>query len=194
MVISDDRKFIFVHIPKTAGSSLARALRPEGNPLHPLCLPGTQHETLNAFRSRVGEEALEGYRIFTVVRDPLQRLISHYRYLKSNPSVFPEMREVDSLDEYVAAIERGDMTVIRKTVRILAQHMFVTLENGDPPVEIFRYEDMDAQFSSIFAYLGLKVRPLPKVNVSTAERPSVSEKARQFARSFYAKDYELFGY
>lgn len=64
---------IFVHIPKTAGISVATALFGE--------LPG--HRDAYEYRLIYGKKTFERYFKFTFVRNPWSRLLSAYNYLKS---------------------------------------------------------------------------------------------------------------
>jgi hypothetical protein len=98
MIVSNSRKFIFVHINKTAGTSITEALAPHlawndvvlG--LTPIGLALHQpfherfglykHSTAREIRAVVGESVWREYRSFAVVRDPVDRARSLYGYLK----------------------------------------------------------------------------------------------------------------
>lgn len=88
MVISDSHSFLFIHIPKTAGKSIAAALAPEGERKHALCLKGKKHESVEDFVKRNGRGVFQRYYSFCVVRHPFDRFMSHYAYLKMNPQDF----------------------------------------------------------------------------------------------------------
>lgn len=90
MVINVSRRFIFVHIPKAAGTSLAAALSClDGN--HAGWLARTKHETLADFMAalpvrltdRDREQGLDprSYALCGFVRNPWDRLTSLYRYM-----------------------------------------------------------------------------------------------------------------
>lgn len=83
MIISDEKKFVFLHIPKTAGSSLRKILTPYASEYpvtyrrilgHPYHI--TQTEIVNCYADKDFSDYLE----FFVVREPLQRLISIYNH------------------------------------------------------------------------------------------------------------------
>src|SRR5262245_57779433 len=91
MVINDQYRFIFVHIPKTAGTSMMAALASlPGN--NRQWLARTKHETLAEFHAgwrqrqswwgRLRSQSPNGYRTFAFVRNPWARMSSYYRYLK----------------------------------------------------------------------------------------------------------------
>jgi hypothetical protein len=64
-VISDDPRFLFVHIPKTAGKSIAYALN---RSKHPYCLNGTKHEGVESFVARVSEDVFRSFNSFNTTR------------------------------------------------------------------------------------------------------------------------------
>lgn len=194
MVISDSPQFIFVHIPKTAGKSVAQGLQPEGSPKHPLCRSDTKHETMIALLKRVGQATTAPYKTFAVIRNPLDRFVSHYRYLKSNPSRFPELSAINNLDAYADAIQAGRQDVIRRPERVMPQHEWVYSDDTLLAQQLFRFEDLPDAFAEICNFLGIPRRTLPRCNVSTAPAPHVSRAVRQFVARRYARDYELFGY
>lgn len=95
MVINDSRKVIFIHIPKCGGVSVERSIhkalggpdvinyrnliflppKPEINS-GPLGL----HSTMKDYKRYFGNE-LSNFYIFSIVRNPWRRLVSHYEYL-----------------------------------------------------------------------------------------------------------------
>lgn|GEM_PF-1297254 len=100
MIISHRHKFIFIHIPKTAGEAVSDALTPILGPedlvlktppdiwLRSFTQP--QHRNLDGLskhtrsrkvRSRIGTQMWNDYFTFAFVREPIARMLSWYRYL-----------------------------------------------------------------------------------------------------------------
>ena len=71
MILNHSRKFAYVHIQKTAGTSITSVLR---------AMPGTVTTLPHDFISSV--EVPEGYFRFTFVRNPWDRLVSWYNMLQ----------------------------------------------------------------------------------------------------------------
>ena len=90
MIISYSRQFVFLHIHKTAGESIAATLRPVLAP-DDLMLRGTEtmsangtqlnkHSTAGEVRSVLPSEDWDRYFTFGFVRHPIDRTVSLYRW------------------------------------------------------------------------------------------------------------------
>ena len=70
--------FIFIHINKTGGTSIADVIG----------LPKKRHLNVKDVISIVGEEEFNKAIVFTVVRNPWDKVVSHYKYrMKNNKSI-----------------------------------------------------------------------------------------------------------
>ena len=116
MVINDNYKFIFVHVPKVAGSSLTHVLRslPGDNRF---LLAKTKHETLQEFysmhecrfsgKSQELSKEVSSYFRFGFVRNPWSRMYSLYRYLdESRPR--KEIDTIKSFKNFLVLSEAGE--------------------------------------------------------------------------------------
>jgi hypothetical protein len=105
-VSEDPRRFIFVHIPKTAGSTLRAILRRQYRPdeifqIGDYDVPGSLDRFLSldeSLRDRVRviqghipfgmHEAIpHEWRYVSLVRHPVARIVSHYRYVLRTPTL-----------------------------------------------------------------------------------------------------------
>ena len=84
-MISYDKKFIFVHINKTAGTSMEKALadygvkklEEKGDLKFELNYRQSQHFNCDEYKKYLGSE-YDDYFKFTVVRNPFDRVVSYY--------------------------------------------------------------------------------------------------------------------
>ena len=84
-MISYDKKFIFVHINKTAGTSMEKALvdygvkklQEKGDLKFELNYNQSQHFNCDEYKKYLGSE-YDDYFKFTVVRNPFDRVVSYY--------------------------------------------------------------------------------------------------------------------
>ena len=86
MIIST--KLLFIHIPKSAGSSITAALNKE--------LPGAskgpfpyQHYTLQDYYNSIGSKTLDNLFIFGIIRNPWERMYSWYEFNKKQYHTMP---------------------------------------------------------------------------------------------------------
>jgi len=111
MVVNDIRKVIFIHIPKTGGVSVERSIHkalggeeriPYGQlifqpPKREEMIPALGlHSTLRDYRRYFGQ-GINDFYIFSIVRNPWRRMVSHYEYLVS-PMFNRRVHENSKLD------------------------------------------------------------------------------------------------
>ena len=98
MILSTRHRFLFVHIPKTAGTAMHVALMAHADPQPRALLrrlsrhlavveaPGLAHFRIHdsaAFiRAKLSPRVWDGFLSFAVVRNPYDHAVSHYEYMK----------------------------------------------------------------------------------------------------------------
>ena len=193
MVISDSPALLFIHIPKCAGSSVIALMAPEGRRDHPLCRPRGKHESLASLHQRIGADVARRYHSFCIVRDPLERFVSHFRWLRDHAHRLPEMREIHTLDAYARSFPKP-VAGLEVAQRFAIQTDFVRLNDRVGVDTVLRFEDLPSALLGFLAAHGLRRTALPRVNRSTSPAPPISEFVRGFVAEYYAEDYRRFGY
>ncbi|HEY3638812.1 MAG TPA: sulfotransferase family 2 domain-containing protein [Rhizomicrobium sp.] len=111
MIICHSRKFIFIHIHKTGGTSVERALDPH-LAWNDLILGGSafgeriqaaymkkfglnKHSTVAEIEKVCGSGILDEYFVFSVVRNPLSRLCSMYNFVGSSLKKWADEQGID---------------------------------------------------------------------------------------------------
>ncbi len=187
---------IFVHVPKTAGSSMALALGSKKRHV-----PISRYAAFDA-------RAYKNYFKFGFVRNPWDRLLSAYSYLyrsadKSYP--FPavvwareNIVQFPDFETFVLALrEPRTRRRIMRYIHFRPQVDWVTLP-GSSHVEldfIGRFERLAEDFARIAERLG-KDPALPVTNASGSGsyKDAYSPETRAIAAQLYRADIEAFGY
>ena len=82
-MISHEKKFVFVHVPRTGGTALSNFLRPycdeESLRFSPFVEEGNLHASMKNYVEYYGKEILD-YTFFTIVRNPWDRALSHFMH------------------------------------------------------------------------------------------------------------------
>lgn len=210
-MISFDKQCIFVHIPKTGGTSIENAIwgsdwskrttdqlwmgnvRPGFNKYQS---GGLQHLLATQIRQEVGQEKFDRYFKFSFVRNPWDKLVSQFLYLKTQPM----------LRDYMGV---GRWTSFKKYVRILLdnhemhvqsyeQWRFIYDDKGKSLVDFLgRFESLDDDFTRLTEKLGLKGLRLPHDMKSKQRKPYqmyYDGKTADLVSNLYARDVELFNY
>ncbi len=209
MIISAGRNYVFVHIPKTGGTSMALAL--EDRAMADDILIG---DTPKALRRRKRVKALhapgrlwkharlsdidgmEGLPpdpfVFTMVRNPWDRMVSLYHWAR-----------VQSFDDPMVAIAKATdfdgflrAPHVFRAMRNDAATAYVTDRDGNLRCNAFiRLEHLSTDLAPLEAHLGFRLS-LPHANPSDHAAPAIHYSAALEAHigEFYADDIQSFGY
>jgi hypothetical protein len=209
MVINDRRQFIFVHVPKTAGTSMMSALaKLPGN--NRRWLANTKHETLAAFFAqwrqrqtlwdRLRRRSPETYRTFAFVRNPWDRLSSLYRYMKEYRPI-EQADRVRSFAEFVDLAADGVEWIVNwHTMRLQTDFFTLADEAGGRTMRLNflgHFEHLLEDLAELSRRLGTRI-DLPHENSSTNAkidyRREYTDHMFEVARRLFARDAEFFGY
>ena len=218
MILSTSHRFIFVHVPKTAGTALTAALEPFGvtgtrTPLRRLLrwlplreAPGRayfrKHETAAAIRTKIGAQAFDEFVRFSVVRNPFDHAVSHYEYLKEfrnaqKAAAFARM----SFAEYLAYRTSARGLFVPSFAVLPDQAHFIVDAAGKLLVNrVMRFETLAVDFGRLMQDLGLPGVMMERVNPTRAKSVAKSlasyydDETVKIVRSLYARDFDLFGY
>ena len=210
MLISHSHRFIFVHISKTAGTSLRLALdpycqQPPRTGLRKLLshLPVREspskvafriHATARWARMKVGPGVFDKYCAFTVVRNPFDRAVSNYHFLVQRPGHHSHRHVVRmTFDEYLAFLKR------RRWRHDPTQRYRVTDAQGRLLCRsILHFESLGADFDALCGRLGLQCEVALAHRNPSKHRPYPEYYEKRTTRDalidLFAADFETFGY
>jgi hypothetical protein len=212
MPLSTSLNALFVHVPKTGGTSIEKALGVFGDwriedrarlfgqiSSDDLLSKGfgsafLQHLTYSEILRIVDQDTLREAFSFAFVRNPWDRLVSVF----SNPD--PHMVESARTQGIVltgmpfASFVRNALDF--RHVHLLPQTLFVCDDKGQLKVDfVGRFEQLQQDFASVARRIGVDVE-LPHANASTHSdyRSYYDAETRRLIADLYQDDIEFFGY
>ncbi len=207
MLISDDRRMLFVHIPKTGGASIEQLLR-ESCP-DARSVGRQRHARLRRILAQNPE--LGDYWSFGFVRNPWARMVSWYSMIeiwnnrwgpasgRPQEGRWGSTRDGNPLWRAVADYADFEEFVLRGTEEQdrLAVPQVDYLVDGEQRADfIGRTESLGADMATIQHQLGLAVTEIPRRNTTShgSYRDYYSPAARDRIGEVYAADIAEFGY
>ncbi len=218
MILSQSHGFIFVHVPKTAGTALTSALEPFGtNPRRTLWrsilrrLPVVQsaetvylrkHETAAGVQRKLGAQVFERYHRFAVVRNPYDHAVSHYEFMKQFriPKIAAKVAEM-SFADYLRYRMKKPFWNDTFFARLPNQSHFLVDAAGRLLVHrLMRFERLADDFEELARDLKLGDVHLARENetISRADKRAwqsyYDAESKALAEKLYRRDFDLFGY
>ncbi len=187
----DEHRCIFVHITKTAGTSVAKSLFGY--------LP--YHYTATDYRVIYSRKTFEHYYKFAFVRNPWDRLYSAYRYLQAGGWNDDDKRWADEhlsgYDDFNVFVHDWLNTAnIEKHIHFRPQYRFVCDRHRNILIDYLAYfETINDDFDYLARQLGIEAR-IGHHNANPANHYSqvYDPAARERVAEVYADDIALFGY
>lgn len=189
---------LFLHIPKTAGTSIKDCLSNESKFNYPFWMKN------NLYLS-ILEKRCEYYNFipdikFCVVRNPYTRILSIYNHIISNESIYIQKmsnkwgihyahkKDYDNrklkFDEWLNYFFY-ESKVTAKANMLPQQSIFI---NGTKDIEIFKFENLSKLENK------LKIK-LPNNNIGKYDKSiKLSQESKKLIQVFYKEDFENFEY
>jgi hypothetical protein len=212
MILSRGRRYLFIHAPKTGGTSMALAL--EARALKDDIMLGDtpkakrrrtrldgvqaagrlwKHATLADLDGLVTAQELDDLFIFTMVRNPWDRMVSYYHWLQDQTFDHPVVALARDLDfgRFVAD------PAIAHSFQAAPSASYVTDAQGGMRASLFiRLEHLAQDLAPLEAHLGFAL-DLPHVNRSVRQqdyRMAYTDDSRTRVAQMCAADIARFDY
>jgi len=182
------KDFIFIHITKNAGEAIIKTLRSYGCNMsfHPDSL-----DTLRTIIERIGIHDFKSYFSFAIVRNPWDRQVSLYNYIKrDNKHHLHNRIKQMTFEEYVIFLTQ------EKTCATRLQIDFISLDRKNVLVDfVGRFENLLGDFITICQQIGVDLE-LPKIDrlPNKSYRDYYNEKTAWMIEQIFVKDIEIFDY
>lgn len=224
MIISFKHKFIFVHLGRTGGRSLTEGLMahcgandiitPVGDLVGRNHRGWHRHESARSIRNRLGKELFDEFFVFTVDRNPWDKVLSNFwayqGYSHGQGGATEQISSVERLWRKVSGYpwtfdrwlkyRQVRSLVPGKPPRFPISFCKIADESGNVIVdEIYRYENIQADIQRLSNRLGLPIEYRQTQGAGTRRNRSsyitqYSLYGKQLIERVFAQEIELLGY
>lgn len=168
-IVDENRNFIFIHIFKTAGNSVRKAM---GMAAKEFMGGHVDAKDVKRALSRKGKaDFFEDAFKFTFVRNPFDWLVSLYHHMKSSGEGYRQAPVKKQNMDFHQALRYIILDLMQRdkkagTNKYQSQYEFVTDENGLLLVDYLgRFEDLDFHVQEICRTLDIPYEGVPLVNI-----------------------------
>ncbi len=172
VIVNREHKFIFLHVPKTAGNSIINFMneRSDGNELLQTKNKVISHARPNQIKKIVGEETWNSYFKFGFMRNPYEWIVSLYLYRRRTVGKARGMTKL--------GLERGFCNFVQSKFVKHKERLQKSWMPDHPRSKtsfIGDYSCLQSDFDLITSYMGLPSGELPKVNVGSKTEQLVKQ-------------------
>lgn len=181
----EEPDFIFIHINKTGGSSVEKALN----------LP-FEHLTAQEKQAEVGTQKWQNKFTFSFVRNPYDKVCSHYRYrVKTNQTQLKD-KPLSFTDWVALSYGEKDPFYYDQPRMFMPQTDWLCDEYGQIMVDaVYHFESLQHDFQTIKERFGLNADlPHLKPSKPVAYQSFYDNRAKQIVEQHFAADLDAFGY
>ncbi|MDE4143340.1 MULTISPECIES: sulfotransferase family 2 domain-containing protein [Rhodobacterales] len=185
MILSPGRNFVFIHIPKTGGTSLSLALearamkddmmlgdtpkaRNRRRRLKDVQTRGRlwKHSTLADIEGLLPEDQMRGLFAFTLVRNPFDRAVSYYHWLRDQTFDHPAVTRSKALDFREFILHSDTLSAFRAH----PPRSYMRHADGSEQCQAYiRIEYFEKDAEPLFDHLGFRL-DLERANASVRAR------------------------
>ncbi|EAK9890022.1 sulfotransferase family protein, partial [Campylobacter lari] len=192
----DKYKCIFIHVPKVAGSSIERVIYQTDRWL-------VGHAKASDY-VKLGKDRFENYFSFGFVRNPYDRVVSAYHYLRSGGGNLADeiwakenIYKYNSFEEFVLNLQNnGERIKILNWIHFVPQYKFLCNEQKKILVNfVGKFENLSKDFAKILQILNRNDK-LVHINKSRHFNYSnyYNKVTYKIIRDIYKDDFEIFDY
>ena len=181
IVVSKEKKLLYVKPPKTAGTSIARGALV--NMIPDIFHLKDNKDTFLNWLNTINDNELDSYYKFIVTRNPYDRFISNSSYLKI------------PINELIHGLENNTLTG-KDEMHCLPQHIFCHMDDKIFVNRILRFENLQNEFDSLCDELSMErfVLPFQNKTIHKSFEHYYDEQLKERVYQYYKFDFEKLGY
>ena len=202
MFVNRKNKSIFIHNPKTAGTSIRNSFPIEeyGKLTRHRLYP---HNPASVVKRHVGKKCWDEYFTYGFVRNPYDRCVSYYFFHRSDQYRFPPAKEdaYKPFDVWIKERFNQHLMIKRNDTDKFGKGAFVQLTQSaylDIDVDfIGRYETLQDDFDYVCEQLNIETYKLPHYNKSKQHNHWESyytDELKEVVYNYFEDDFKNFGY
>lgn len=189
----DEKCFIFIHIPKTAGKSVNRIIG----------LQGACHLTYAEYENLIGEK-IKDYYLFSIIRHPYDRIISAYNYLADGGN--QSIEDINFKKKWISPCLNINQFILESLSKqevisspfFRPQTDYITDNKKEIPknLHLYRFENLNTDIQKLPKEFktGHKLPHLNSSSKKSALKPLLSKEAKKALTDIYFEDFEYLNY
>ena len=192
-MINHKHKFIFVHIPKTGGTSIEKYILGNASVAKK---QNNKHNTVTEYMNKTGK-LFDKYFSFSFVRNPYDFLVSYYKFrMKMINGEFGRTERFMRKKYFKSNFKHWIMNNFYNDPRVITHLDFLSYDSKLKVDFIGKFENLQEDFNIICDKIGIPQQELPHINKTKHEHYTeyYDEETKQIVAEKYAKDSEYFGY
>jgi len=197
---NNNLNLLFIHIPKTGGTSLEKYLSQKHNipldskSLYSSCKNGynsvsLQHQTYNTLLNKKKDFVFDfnNIKIISIVRNPYERTISDLFFYKLIDNTTPKKHVYRILKKYINSNEYDNHNI--------PQYSFLIDDNNkiNKDITIFKTETLTDDLIK-YGFTDFNIHKNVNINGDINYFDFLNEKSIKLINNFYKKDFKLFDY
>lgn len=183
----NDKRFIFIHINKTGGTSITTAVG----------IPYVRHLIAKEIINLIGIDAWKSAYKFTVIRNPWDKVVSQYKYRVQTNQHQMKDRPISFEDWVTYTYEKTKNLFYYDSPRMFAPHS-EWLKDFDDCIDIdkiIKFESLEEDFKTISNQLAIKKKlPHLKKTFKADYRQYYNDKTAQIIADSFKEDIVRFKY
>jgi hypothetical protein len=161
MIVSESKKYIFIHIPKTGGTTITEYLDIWGAVSKKYWGHMAHYGMKDLANQNLIMSDISAYAIVAFSRNPYDRIYSCYKFIKEVNVNFISFKTF--LENIQNGVISNPMTMSMSEI-ISANDL---LKNSN--ITVYKYENFDTEFANMVANIGIPLMNIKSYNVSTSD-------------------------